>query len=350
MKVVAMACRYILAVTFIFSGFVKVIDPWGTSIKLNEYFTLWGFEWLRPLSMMLSVWLCGAELMMGLMLMFKVRIRLISNFCMAAMTFFTILTLFSATLMPVEDCGCFGDAIKLTPWQTFFKNIVMLPMAFIVWRYHYLQGGKLLAFNVREIVLTLLFFLTSMGIGTYCYRHLPLIDFLPYKIGTNLLEEAPRSAQPETVLVYRDRTTGVEREFALDDPTWHDAERWEWVETRVEESEMTEATTEEFKLHDPATHEDVTREILETPGRLYLICITSFKRIDNGCIARIDALVARAHAEGARVVYITPETTAEPDTYNIDGRTMKTLLRARTGVVVLDDGVIAGKFNCKDVK
>ena len=185
-KIATNICRVILAVTFIFSGFTKVIDPWGTALKVNEYLSIYGMEWLQPASMTFSIWLCGAELMMGCMLLFKVRIRLISIFAVVSMLFFTVLTLLSATVLPVEDCGCFGDALKLTPWETFVKNLVLLPMAVVVWwRY---RPDKIFAFKPLEIVLTCLFFSLSMYLGYYCYIHLPLIDFLPYKVGVNIHE------------------------------------------------------------------------------------------------------------------------------------------------------------------
>lgn len=186
-KIIANICRLILACTFILSGFTKVVDPWGTALKVNEYLTIYGMEFLQPASMAFSIWLCGAELMMGCMLLFKVRIRLISIFALASMLFFTVLTLLSATVIPVEDCGCFGDAIRLTPWETFLKNLVLLPMAVVVWwRY---RPDKVFAFKPVEIVLTCLFFFLSMALGTYCYRHLPLVDFLPYKVGVNIWQE-----------------------------------------------------------------------------------------------------------------------------------------------------------------
>lgn len=356
-------CRLVLAVVFIVSGFTKVIDPWGTSIKINEYLTIYGFDYLIPASMVFSIWLCGAEMMMGCMLLCKVRIRLISIFALGSMLFFTILTFLSATFIPVEDCGCFGEAIKLSPWETFFKNLALLPMAAVVWAYY--RNDKILAFRRSEVALTVFFFLLTMGLGFYCYCHLPLIDFLPYKIGVNIREEmhASSAAGPEgelqTVLVYRNRMTGEEREFALDDTEWQDDTVWEWVDTKIlgEVPEMN-PMIEEFALRNGA--EDVTDRVLATPGRLYLICVTRFDCIGRRCEDRLERLVERALQEGAHVVCITPEplqgnaihsfgkSTPVP-CYNIDGSTLKTMLRAHTGIVVLDDGVIADKRNCRDI-
>lgn len=343
-------CRLVLAVVFIVSGFTKVIDPWGTSIKINEYLTIYGFDYLIPASMVFSIWLCGAEMMMGCMLLCKVRIRLVSIFALVSMLFFTILTFLSATFIPVEDCGCFGEAIKLSPWETFFKNLALLPMAAVVWAYY--RNDKILAFRRSEVALTVFFFLLTMGLGFYCYCHLPLIDFLPYKIGVNIREEmhASSAAGPEgelqTVLVYRNRMTGEEREFALDDTEWQDDTVWEWVDTKIlgEVPEMN-PMIEEFALRNGA--EDVTDRVLATPGRLYLICVTRFDRIGRKCEDRLERLVERALQEGAHVVCITPEplqgngihsfgkSTPVP-CYNIDGSTLKTMLRAHTGIVVLD--------------
>ena len=115
-KIAAHVCRAVLAATFICSGFVKSVDPWGTALRVNEYLSIYGLDALERWSMEFSIWLCGAELMMGLMLLFKVRIRLVSIFTLASMSLFTVITFLSATWLPVEDCGCFGDALKLSPW------------------------------------------------------------------------------------------------------------------------------------------------------------------------------------------------------------------------------------------
>ncbi len=360
-KIVAHACRIVLAATFILSGFTKVIDPWGTALKVDEYLTIYGLETLMSASMLFSIWLCGAELMMGCMLLFKVRIRLISIFALISMFFFTVLTFLSATVLPVEDCGCFGEALKLSPWQTFFKNLVLLPLAVVVWwRY---RPDRIFAFKPLEIVLTVLFFLFSMGLGYYCYIHLPLIDFLPYKVGVNIREAMQEPAETvgktETVLIYRDRETGRERSFSLDETEWQDTLRWEWVDTRM----LTDAPTirplvSEFALRDNGS--DATDDVLAVRGRLYMLCVTSFDRLPERCIRRMAALVARAAGEGAQVVCLTPypldgETwydfgTGEVHCYNIDASTMRTMLRARNGVVVLDDGTITAKMNCRDIR
>lgn len=360
-KLLANVCRIVLACTFIVSGFTKVIDPWGTSMKINEYLTMYGFSYLEPASMVFSIWLCGAELMMGCMLLFKVRIRLISIFAVISMIFFTLLTLLSATLIPVEDCGCFGDALKLTPWQTFYKNLALLPMAVVVWwRY---RPDKIFAFNTLEILLTCTFFFLSMYLGYYCYRHLPLIDFLPYKVGVNIWEQrqAPimDADEGETILVYRNLESGKEQEFSIDDPEWQDAEKWEWVDTRTNERTVPiRPLMSEFVVRDAVG--DATEELLTTPGRLYMLCVTNFDRLPKSCERRLGRVVAYAEKQGGRVVCLTPQPldsvtyydfgTGSVHCYNIDASVMKTMLRARNGMVVLEDGTIYAKMNCRDIR
>lgn len=365
LKIASNICTIIVGLVFIFSGFVKVIDPWGTALKVNEYLSIYGMEWLTPASMTFSIWLCGAELMMGLMLLFRVRTRLISIFALVSMSFFTVLTFLSATWIPVEDCGCFGDALKLTPWETFFKNLIILPMVVVIW-YRY-RPDKILVFKRIELVLTCLFFTIAMGLGAYCYYHKPLVDFLPYKKGANLYAMIQSQhdtgseavSEEEYVLIYRNRRTGKLREFSIDDKEWQNDKKWEWVETRVDnEAPTVQTLVSEFSLSD--VEGNVTEEILTRQGRVYMICVTNFSKLRKRCAARLRSVVERAEAEGALVVCLTPQPlryvtrysfdgSDEVRCYNIDATVMKTMLRAENGLVVLNDGVIEEKYNCRSI-
>lgn len=355
-------CRVILALTFIASGLVKTVDPWGTALKVSEYLTIYGWDSLQEYVMPFSIWLCGAELMMGLMLLFKVRIRLISIFAVCSMLIFTTITFLSATVLPVEDCGCFGEAMKLTPWETFLKNLCLLPMAFVVWwRY---RPDRIFSFSKLELALTVVFFSVAMGLGTYCYYHLPVIDFLPYKKGTHihqamLAEQVAQDEQVETVLVYRNLKNGRLKEFRLEDTEWQDETKWEWVDTRTEsEQNVVRAMISEFAVHN--AEGDATEMLLTYPGRLYMICVTEMEGIPLACQNRLNNLCRQAILRGDAVVCLTPDPLYEQvnasmggmmiPCYNIDASTMKTMLRARDGVVVLEDGVIVAKYNCRDAR
>ncbi len=362
LKIISHVARLIIGLTFIFSGFVKVVDPWGTMIKVNEYLAIYGIEWFMRLSAPFSIWLSGAELMMGLMLTFKVRIRMVSIFALMSMSFFTLLSFLSATLFPVDDCGCFGDAIRLTPWATFAKNTTLLPLAYIIW-YRY-KPDKIFAFNRLEIFLAALFFTSTMGLGTYCFYHLPLIDFRPYKIGVNLpeaIEEAYNNYTPKTTtkLIYRNLSSGKIKEFSLDDTKWQDESKWEWIDTvtEVEENSDYKFLIAEFSVFDSRGHAR-TEELLSHKGSLVLLCIADRKYLDERSTPKVLSVVNRVESNGGRVVVLTPDAMDgsffvigdhQIESYNIDPTTMKTMIRANVGIVALEDGVIVDKRSWRDM-
>ena len=355
-------CRVIVALTFIFSGAAKAIDPWGMALNVNNYLVTYGLEWFEPLVMIFSIWLCGAELMMGCMLLFKVRIRMCSTFASISMVFFTILTFLSATFIPVEDCGCFGEVIKLSPMQTFLKNLVLLPMILTVWwRY---RPDRMFAFSRLEFSLACLFFIFSMGVGTYSYYHLPPVDLLPYREGTNIaqaMEEARnRQTESEVVLIYRNRRTGKLREFSLDDDAWQNEKRWEWVETRLSDDVTDSVEPMILEFYIANEQGEVTDSLLNIKGNLYMLCVTDPDKISKRCEQRLASVVEQAKREQAAIVCLTPQPITCPTyqsfadsedvrCYNIDSKTMKTMLRANTGIVVLTDGIVTRKANCSDI-
>ncbi len=346
----------IVGVTFIASGFTKAVDPWGTAIKFEEYFTVYGFDFLQPLSRVLGVWLCGAELMMGCMILFRVRLRLISIFALVSMSIFTIVTLLSATLLPVEDCGCFGDALYLTPWQTVAKNLILLPMIITIWwRY---RPDKVLIYKPREVIMATLFCIIAMGFSTYNYLYLPMIDFLPFKVGVDLLAEVESTTadiEYAVVLVYRNIASGDIREFGIEDVEWHDESTWEWVETRTDIVEgRNKSYASDFALSN-YSGEDVTVELLSSGGKLNIIGVTHFDRVGERCEQRVEEYIAEANQNGEHTIIVTPLPLNSPtyhlggqevECYNIDATTLNSMLRASTGVVELRDGVIISKRSC----
>ncbi len=349
----------IIGLTFILSGFVKAADPWGTALKFEEYFAVYGLDFLLPLSRALAVWLCGAEMMMGCMVLFRVRLRLISIFALASMSIFTIITILSVTLYPVEDCGCFGDAFYLTPMQTLTKNLILLPMIITIWwRY---RPDRILVYKPREAILATVFCLTTMGFSAYNYFHLPTIDFLPYKVGVNLLSEVESTTADldySIVLVYRNVATGELCEFDVDDTEWHDESQWEWVDTRTEVAgHAIRLVAGDFALS-TIGGEDVTVELLSHQGELNMLAITSPDKIAPRCAARIDRYVTQAESRGEKTIVITPSSlTAHHiniggeniECYYVDPTTFHGIMRASNGVIELASGIIVDKRSCIDL-
>lgn len=349
-------CRIVLAVVFIFSGFVKTIDPWGTAIKINEYLNSFGLDWIGDYRFGFAIWLCGAELMMGLMLLLKVRTPLISIFSLCTMTIFTALTFYIANWGTVEDCGCFGDALKLDNWQTFYKNLVLWPMAMVVW--WDARRGRVWPISRAEAAKTVVVMSLAFGLGAYCYRHLPLIDFLPYKVGVNLREAVSAEGDVEAVFVCRNIQSGQTAEFQQGDTTWYDASQWEFVESREVSAAERNMSLSEFSLFDPCG--DHTDEVLSADGTTHIIGIIKLDMLTLRIERRLAEFVSGAQAAGERVVVITATPLEEPrqisfeqsgdlPLYNIDATTLMTMLRAKVGCVTLQDGVIQEKANWRDL-
>jgi uncharacterized membrane protein YphA (DoxX/SURF4 family) len=320
LNIVAAVCRVVLGLTFVFSGFVKSVDPWGMALKIGEYLNVYGAGAVGDgVRIALAVLACAAELTLGLMLVFRVKMRLTSIAALVVMLFFLVLTFLSATVLPVEDCGCFGDALHLSPWASFGKNVVLTALAVVVWWSARRRGEKILPVTLREWISTAAFGCLSVGLGLFCYLHLPLIDFLPFREGVNLYEAK-----------YGEDPSGTEGDIAL----------------------------REFVLFNSAG--DATEEILSNPGRTYVLFAATREDMTTACALRFEKLVERASGEGSRVVVATssplPEgekmlfgASAPVDAYNLDSGTMITALRARTGVVVIENGVIIDKKNCRDI-
>lgn len=350
-------CRILFALTFIFSGFVKAVDPWGAGIKVGEYLSAFDMDWLYGWRFGIAIWLNGAELMMGLMLLSKIRLRLISIFAVVSMVFFTILTLILAIWNPVEDCGCFGEAIKLTNWGSFVKNMFLLPMSVVI----FCSARKLPIMPTwRDGAFMLLYATIGFGVGVYSFRHLPLIDFLPYKVGTDLVEamNTPSGGDVETIVIYKNKETGKQREFELSDTTWYDDSKWEYVDTKtVAINTSVHPSVRDFAIFDAEGF--VTDEVLGEPGVVYMVFASNLSDIRRRCERKLETAVEQAYARGYKVMCITAEPLAiHPEIrlgkefvqcYNMDATTIKTILRAKVGVVVLKNGVIMDKVNCRDM-
>ncbi len=362
LKVASHVARLIVGLTFVVSGFLKAVDPWGTMIKVSEYLTIYRMDWFEPLTAPFSIWLSSAELMMGLMLTFKVRIRMVSTFALISIGFFSLLSFLSATVLPVDSCGCFGEAIRLKPWATFAKNMVLLPLAFVVW-YRY-KPDKMFAFNKLEICLALTLFTSTVTLGSYCFYHLPLIDFRPYKIGVNMpdaIEKARLASAPKstTTLIYKNIKTGKLKEFSLNDKRWHDETKWEWVDTitEVEDDIDYKNLIAEFSLFDHNGAE-CTDAILAQKGGVVMLCMASRSDLKDKVLSRLEPYITRMELAGYQTIVLSPEIIEggvikigdyEIEGYNVDSSTMKTMIRARVGVIVLQDGVIVDKRSWRDL-
>lgn len=200
-KVIAEVCRLLLGVVFIFSGTVKAVDPMGGAIKIGDYLTSFGLDKLQPFTVLISFNLSALEFMLGVCMLLGVYRRYTTFLTLLMMSFMTPLTLYLAIFNPVSDCGCFGDALVISNWQTFYKNVVLLAAAIYVFIHNQrlLQGYT---YHVYWFV-ALWSYVFAIGFAYRNYNHLPILDFRPYKLGANIpaLMSIPEGA-PEDEYAY----------------------------------------------------------------------------------------------------------------------------------------------------
>lgn len=336
----------------------------GSAIKFQEYFVAFGMEWLTPLALFFAVVLCAAELLLGLMLLLGIYKRITAWAVLIFMSFFTVLTFIIMLTDPVSDCGCFGDAVKLSNSATFYKNIIFLGAA--VGNFIWNRSGKEQN-RFRALISFLLLTAFSAGICIYSLVWLPAVEFLPYKIGVNIPEamsippDAPQS-EHETTLIYKDKQTGEEKEFAIEDTTWYDTSRWEYVDTRdkvIKEGFIPAITG--FTIMDNRGY-DCTEQILNTENLVFVLIIREITPASiESFRMEMEKLYRFAEANGFGFICFTSSNTEDAERYlaeitnipvvcyNLDETVIKSVVRTEAGVVVLDEGTIVAKWNIRTI-
>lgn len=350
-------CRFVLAATFIFSGYVKAIDPLGTLYKLKDYAAAMSLNGLLPDWALVGVAIAlGAlEFALGVFMLFAVRRHVVSRITLAFMTAMTVLTLWIFVADPVKDCGCFGDALKLTNGETLLKNIVLSACAALVaWRpvdmARFISRSNqwiVRYYTVAYIVIT----------SVYCLYTLPIFDFRPYHVGMNIKQgmEIPEGAeQPEFESTFLLRKNGETREFTLDN---YPDSTWEYIDTRtVQTKKGYEPPIHDFALTSCDTGEDITEQVLTKKGYTFLLVSPRLAVADDSNFGDIDQIYEYAEENGADFYCVTASandeierwrdlTGAEYQFCNADETTLKTMIRSNPGLMLLKDGTIIGKWS-----
>ena len=296
---VTTAARYLLAILFIFSGVAKAINPFGLSIKVGEYFAAFGLDFLDTLSAPVAILLPAVEMLIGFMLLCGILRRLAAWLVFLAMSFFTLLTLWLAVANPVNDCGCFGDLVHLSNWGTFFKNLIFWPLAALFWW----NRNRQRAFNpsVGQTVATYVITVAvSLGIPLACYNTLPPVDPTPFKIGVNIPHAMTvHQNETQTTLIYKDKQDGSLREFSLEDTTWYDSSRWEYVDTRTV-GQSTAPDIQSVPMFEGSI--DRSDEILGRKGYTLLYVVNTY---DPRYLPAMGELAAYIHHHSGRVVALS---------------------------------------------
>ena len=357
LKMIVNLCRIIVAVTFIFSGFVKAIDPIGTQYKLQDYLGAIGMAGILPNWTLLAVavFLAAIEFCIGIFLLFAIQRRLISKLTVAFMAFMTMVTVWIVVADPVKDCGCFGDALHLTNTETLIKNIMLLVCSLAI-MYRPLAMFRFVSKSNQWIVTnyTIVFILVSSGLSLY---YLPIFDFRPYHIGVNIPRgmEIPKGAKlPQFKTTFIMEKNGQRKEFTLDN--YPDAS-WKFIDSKtVQTSEGYIPPIHDFSITDNKTGLDLTNSVLSHKGYTFLLIAPHLETADDSNFGDIDRLYEYAQSYDIPFYCLTASTTkaikrwvdltgAEYPFCITDEAVLKTIIRSNPGLLLLKDGTIINKWS-----
>jgi DoxX. len=345
-------CRLLVGALFVFSSFTKGVDPLGTKYKILDYLAVYNMEWLNGLAMMLAVKMILVEFFVGICLMTNVLPRLATLGASILMLFFTMTTLFDALFDLVSDCGCFGTAVKMSNWQTFFKNLVidavLIPLIF---------NNKKLTNKLTlrgQVVIGLIYTLLFTWFEVHNYRHLPAFDWMNWKVGKQMVHNT--GEELKVYVTYRNKQNGNLQEYLSPHYPWNDSvwmSNWEFVDQRTTGGPDFLG----FSALD-ADGNDVT-EMLLTTEKLLMFTSHDMRKITEKEWAKIEEVTRNAEQKGFYVVWIT---SSEPEyvqslqdkyaflyeVYFGDELEIKTIVRYNPGLIFLDKGVVIDKWSAVD--
>jgi len=360
-KIWTTACRFLLAGVFIFSGFVKAIDPLGTLYKIQDYLLAFGFPDVFPESFLylLSVLLACVEFCLGTYLFFGIRRRITPRLILLMMSVMTPLTLWLAVDDPISDCGCFGDAVVLSNWETFWKNVVLLVASVSIFKWRRCIFPLI---TVRfDWLIALYSWVYIIVMAIYCSWYLPVFDFRPYHIGADIRKgmEIPEGARPtvfETRFVLS--KDGEEREFTLDN---YPDSTWTFVDSRtIVKEKGYEPPIHDFSIIRHDDGEDITDAVLADENYTFFLVAHQLAQADDSSIDLINELYDYSLANGYGFYCLTSSsdidimkwqdrTGAEYPFAFMDNITLKTMIRSNPGLMLLKEGTVINKWSQNDL-
>ncbi|NRF41567.1 BT_3928 family protein [Pedobacter foliorum] len=361
--------RIFVGVLFIFSGLIKANDPLGFGYKLQEYFEVFHMPFLSGMATGIAILLCVFEIVLGALLLFGFWRKQVTTGLLVVIIFFTFLTFVSAAFKVVTSCGCFGDAIPLTPWQSFSKDLVLLAMIVYLFknrdRINPVTNDARWQSGLFAIVLTF-----SLMFSQFTYSRLPILDFLPYKVGASLPElmKIPAGAKPDEYLIMynmKNKETGETKVMSdkdyLKTEIWKD-ENWEIVgepESKLIKKGY-EPKIKDLQITD-ASGTDYTKELIENPYYNLVIVAYNLKDANEEGMAKLNAVALNATEQfNIRSVLLTSSSAQNADEYSkrmklfseifyADAVPLKSMVRANPGILLLKNGVVINKWHYNNV-
>ena len=353
LSVAVILVRIVVGITFIFSGLVKLIDPVGTMYKIDDYLAVMNMTALQPLSIIASVALALAEFILGINTLLGSYLRTTPKLLLAFMTLMTPLTLYLAIANPIADCGCFGDAVILTNWQTFAKNVVLLLLVLFLFKYY----TKAKSVFHREVqALTVIWGIVYAAIVVwFAFTYMPILDFRPYKLGTDIRAAYYGDDMPDTEYQFVYEREGVQQTFTLDNLP-DESQGWTFVERKQVGAKLVVKATsaaDYFVVYDG--NKDVTEDILEQDGYVFIMLSPNLAKANDNHIDKIHELYDYCLLYGYPFYAVTASTPAEIDEWLdntggeypflfMDKTSIVTIARGNPYMLILKDGVIYHKY------
>jgi len=364
MKQLVWFCRIFVGLLFIFSGLIKINDPLGFSYKLEEYFEVFHIGFLSSFALSMAIILCSLEIILGFALLLGVRAKSVAWGLLLLIIFFAFLTFYSAYFKVVQTCGCFGDAIPLTPWQSFSKDLVLLLLIIIIFInrktiepvFSKKTGDNLLIGSA----------IVALGIGLYTYNFMPVIDFLPYKVGASIPDamKIPPGAKPDEFQItynLKNKKTGetkvmTDREY-LSSNIWKDS-NWEVVGTPENKlvKKGYEPPIKDLSIQD-AQGSNYTNELLSNPYNSLIVVAYDLNHTNVEAIGKLNAMAANLiHDFNTRTIMLTSNSAKDAEAFArknhlvmeifyADEVPLKSMVRANPGVILMKNGVILNKWH-----
>ncbi|QCK16470.1 BT_3928 family protein [Mangrovivirga cuniculi] len=345
--------RIFVGALFVFSGLVKLNDPQGTAIKMTEYFQVFAedffdpFIYLVPAALPIAFIIIIFEILVGIALLINYKMQFTTKVLLAMILFFTFLTFYSAYFDKVTDCGCFGDAIPLTPWESFYKDIVLLIMSLWLFfnRKDFVKMFRSFTANAILIISTVIFTI----VGIYAINHLPYIDFRPYAVGESISENMQPAEDPIFEYTFIKDGEEIKSQKYIQD------EGYEYVSNEVINKDESEPEITDYSV-ESITGDDATQRTFE--GIKLLIIIESLEKTDKEAYSQINSLLSGLKP-GIEPMVLTAVGPGEFDKfrhevqlgvpyYFTDHTVLKAMIRSNPGIMLLQNGVVKGKWHHND--
>jgi hypothetical protein len=348
--------RFFVGALFIFSGLIKLNDPIGTEIKLEEYFEVFGqdfgsfFLLFIPYALEIGMILIVLEIVLGVAVLIQYKMGITTKVLLGLIIFFTFLTFYSAYFDKVTDCGCFGDAIKLTPWESFIKDVILL--IFILHLFWHHKRYQPVLYSLQGNIVIGITTVISFAFGIYAVLHLPFIDFRAYRIGNNIPQQMLPPEQPIFEYSFLRKSDG---EIIQSDKYLTDTVAYKYVGVEQLNEEKTKAKITDYAVSS-VEGEDVTQSTFEGTKLLFIIYdaskastknITQIKSLINGLEGKVEMMAFTSSSADQFEAFRHENQLAVPY-YFVDATVLKTIVRSNPGITLWVNGTVKGMWHHND--